>query len=268
VALHALLVATENESGRERGGRWGPRTLDLDLLLFGDLVIDRPELVVPHPPMVARRFVLEPAAEIAPDLLYPPTNWTIARLYDHLRHAPKYVALAGMPGSGKTALARQIVARTGALLLSDSSFDDSPAGRSSGPVRGSKLELADALERFAHRARLLVDSLSGETSATGSWRISDFWIPEAVAYVKSQLTFSDLLLSTAILERDLPVAKFTVWLDFDPPIVGQPWTERETLNVGLSQLLSPFVREPVLRLRPGDQPEPVEQVLAAMAAAE
>src|SRR5579871_4869152 len=45
VALHALLVATENESGRERGGRWGPRTLDLDLLLFGDLVIDRPELV-------------------------------------------------------------------------------------------------------------------------------------------------------------------------------------------------------------------------------
>ena len=52
--------------GRVRTVRWGERTLDLDLLLFGDRIIETPELTVPHPRMAVRRFVLEPLAEIAP----------------------------------------------------------------------------------------------------------------------------------------------------------------------------------------------------------
>ena len=68
----ARLLAVERELGRVRAGpRFGPRTIDLDLLLHGDAVVDEPDLVVPHPRMAERRFVLEPLAELAPDLVIP-----------------------------------------------------------------------------------------------------------------------------------------------------------------------------------------------------
>jgi 2-amino-4-hydroxy-6-hydroxymethyldihydropteridine diphosphokinase len=70
----------EREAGRQPGPRWGPRPLDVDLLVLGDLVLDEPELTLPHPRMRERRFVLEPLAEIAPDLPVPPDGRTIAQL--------------------------------------------------------------------------------------------------------------------------------------------------------------------------------------------
>jgi 2-amino-4-hydroxy-6-hydroxymethyldihydropteridine diphosphokinase len=68
--LHAL-QAIENEQGRVRGERWGARTLDLDVLLYGDQCIDLPELIVPHPGLAQRAFVLYPLYEIAPLLHVP-----------------------------------------------------------------------------------------------------------------------------------------------------------------------------------------------------
>jgi 2-amino-4-hydroxy-6-hydroxymethyldihydropteridine diphosphokinase len=67
------LLAIERDLGRDRSReeRWGPRTLDLDLLLYGDDVIDEPGLTVPHPRLAERRFVLEPLYELAPDLVLP-----------------------------------------------------------------------------------------------------------------------------------------------------------------------------------------------------
>jgi len=67
--LLGALLAVERELGRERRERWGPRTIDLDLLLYGDETIDEPGLAVPHPRMHERRFVLEPLAELAPGLV-------------------------------------------------------------------------------------------------------------------------------------------------------------------------------------------------------
>ena len=77
--LLGLLLWIEREAGRDRaiGPRWGPRPLDLDLLLFGDAIIDEPDLVVPHPRLTERRFVLEPLAEIAPTLVVPGTGRTV-----------------------------------------------------------------------------------------------------------------------------------------------------------------------------------------------
>jgi 2-amino-4-hydroxy-6-hydroxymethyldihydropteridine diphosphokinase len=68
LTLLDALQAIELDQGRERHERWGPRTLDLDILLFGDRVIDEPRLKVPHYHMQARPFVLYPLAELAPDL--------------------------------------------------------------------------------------------------------------------------------------------------------------------------------------------------------
>jgi 2-amino-4-hydroxy-6-hydroxymethyldihydropteridine diphosphokinase len=72
LALLERLLEVERELGRTRDGpRFGPRTIDLDLLLYEDHVIDEPGLVVPHPRMAERRFVLEPLAELDPDLAVP-----------------------------------------------------------------------------------------------------------------------------------------------------------------------------------------------------
>jgi len=71
-ALLDLLLAIERELGRTREGpRFGPRTIDLDLLLYGDEVVDEPGLAVPHPRLHERRFVLEPLAELDPGLTVP-----------------------------------------------------------------------------------------------------------------------------------------------------------------------------------------------------
>jgi 2-amino-4-hydroxy-6-hydroxymethyldihydropteridine diphosphokinase len=77
--LQKLLVI-ERERGRERLIPHGPRTLDLDLILFGDQIIDEPDLKVPHPRFSSRRFVLEPLAEVASNWRDPVTGRTVAEL--------------------------------------------------------------------------------------------------------------------------------------------------------------------------------------------
>jgi len=79
-ALLAHLLGIEAEHGRRRVSPGAARTLDLDLILYGDAIIDEPGLVVPHPRFRQRGFVLDPLAEIAPDLVDPVTGKTIAEL--------------------------------------------------------------------------------------------------------------------------------------------------------------------------------------------
>ena len=71
----------------------GPRMLDIDILLYGGLVIDLPHLTVPHPRMTAREFVLRPLAEIAPGVVHPVNNKTAAEMLAALVRAPRNVAL-------------------------------------------------------------------------------------------------------------------------------------------------------------------------------
>ena len=74
------LLALERSFGRpSQRARWAPRTLDLDLLLFGDLVLATPRLRLPHPGLATRRFVLAPLAELAPDLVPPGQIRSVAR---------------------------------------------------------------------------------------------------------------------------------------------------------------------------------------------
>jgi len=80
-ALLSTLQEVERAFGRDRdGGRNAPRTLDLDVLIFGDLVQSDPSCVLPHPRALQRRFVMEPAAEVLPELIWPGTSSSVAQL--------------------------------------------------------------------------------------------------------------------------------------------------------------------------------------------
>ncbi|HEY0289170.1 MAG TPA: 2-amino-4-hydroxy-6-hydroxymethyldihydropteridine diphosphokinase [Pseudomonas sp.] len=93
LALLDALQAVEIDQGRERHERWGPRTLDLDILLFGDCVIDEPRLKVPHYHMQARAFVLYPLAELAPGLVLAD-----GRTLDQLLKGCPFEGLERLPG--------------------------------------------------------------------------------------------------------------------------------------------------------------------------
>lgn len=82
IQLLTILQRIEREMGRTRGAgtvHRGPRTLDIDILLFGNAAIETAQLMVPHPRMLERRFVLEPLLEIAPELRHPQTKEPLAR---------------------------------------------------------------------------------------------------------------------------------------------------------------------------------------------
>jgi 2-amino-4-hydroxy-6-hydroxymethyldihydropteridine diphosphokinase len=80
----ASLLAIELDGGRQRSIRHGPRTLDLDLLLYDDVVMSTPDLTLPHPRMHQRAFVLVPLADLAPDLTIPGTGATVTELLGRL----------------------------------------------------------------------------------------------------------------------------------------------------------------------------------------
>lgn len=83
-ALLERLLEIERTLGRQRRAKWEPRLIDLDILLFGDQIISSHDLVIPHPLMHERRFVLEPLSDIAPDAVHPVLQMTAKGLLENL----------------------------------------------------------------------------------------------------------------------------------------------------------------------------------------
>jgi 2-amino-4-hydroxy-6-hydroxymethyldihydropteridine diphosphokinase len=89
--LLPLLKEIENDVGRVPGERWGPREIDLDILIYDGLVVDQEELHVPHADLVNRKFVLVPLRDIAPDLVHPVNGMTITELAASCRDEARVV---------------------------------------------------------------------------------------------------------------------------------------------------------------------------------
>lgn len=84
--LLEVCMHIENELGRKRTIKWGPRTVDLDILFYGDLVLDSDRLTIPHPLLHERGFVLVPLLDVAPDMLHPKLNVSIRALCEKLNY--------------------------------------------------------------------------------------------------------------------------------------------------------------------------------------
>ena len=172
-ALHAI----EQQFGRRRDERWGPRTIDLDLLLYEDRVLRTESLTLPHPRMAYRRFVLEPAVEIAPGIVHPSTGWTLRQLLDHLNAAADYVAVTGPPGTPTDEVVALVAQRCLVRVLPAGPLSDDlwmPAHADSAGLLERQL-----LESLQSRVRLLeqlplFEAWQGASVVT----LSNFWIEE------------------------------------------------------------------------------------------
>jgi 2-amino-4-hydroxy-6-hydroxymethyldihydropteridine diphosphokinase len=274
--LLTALEEIETEQGRQRDERWGPRTLDLDLLLYGERVIQSPRLVVPHPRMAYRRFVLEPAAEVAHSLRHPTIGWTIAELRDHLRSATAYVAIAGPIGAGKTALATAAAQAIGARLLADP-LDESRRSEDlvgpTGPAWDREIELLCLREAQLARATWPAD----RTPA-----ISDYWFEQSICFAELGLPADPL---AEYVERWRGAAakvvspKLLVVLDAPDDVLWRrigvrgrplaPWLTVEwlaQLRQCLLERASPAGRGPVLRLDGANLNEAIDELSAAIGA--
>ena len=102
------LFNVEKCLGRTRQQIWEPRVLDLDLLLYDHKIQKDPDLILPHPRMILRRFVLEPACEIAADLIHPLTKWSLQQHLNHLNRSAKYICIAGAATSQRIAAVERL----------------------------------------------------------------------------------------------------------------------------------------------------------------
>ncbi len=83
--IFSLTQSIENALGRKRSIKWGPRIIDIDILLYGDEIVDEPQLQIPHQEMTKRRFVLEPLCEIDNNISIPPENVSVCDYLNDVR---------------------------------------------------------------------------------------------------------------------------------------------------------------------------------------
>lgn len=197
-----VLRTTEDVLGRTRRAKWGPRTVDLDLLLFGRQIIRLPHLIVPHPQMHLRSFVLDGLCQLDPDLVHPLFNESVGELSRRLGGGnfvldpagPQLVSIAGLIGVGKTTLMKRLAAALDGQTLLEP-YDTNPflprvyAGQ-------RDLALSSQLYFLLHRA----DQLRPEALSQESVSLTDYVFQKELIYARRWLDAEQCTLYERVYE--------------------------------------------------------------------
>jgi 2-amino-4-hydroxy-6-hydroxymethyldihydropteridine diphosphokinase len=187
--LFELMSGIETSLGRIRRKRWSSRTIDLDFLLFGDRIIESPELTVPHPQMHLRSFVLEGLCQIAKDLMHPVLKVSVFELASRLNgqdfvldpKSPQLISIAGDIGVGKTTLAKKL----GRLLHCQVLFEPYDKNPYLPELYAGKSEVALDCQLCFLTAR--AEQLSPSVLGLGRRFISDYVFDKELIYAKRLL---------------------------------------------------------------------------------
>ena len=254
--------------------------IDVDILLYGQLVYETEELTIPHPRMAVRRFVLDPALEVAADMIHPPTGWSLASLRQRLDEPPYYIAVAGVYGQEIRELARQVAASTGANVLLDTAADHSRGQRLPDDPLVAEDEDGIVERELAALTRRLVQLQALVSLPADAWVLSDYWVNQSLAVARALREGS----ARQRLERAgqaaahaAPLPKLVLLLDVPgdalaAPHSQDPGTAAENQE---SSLMAQVARElrrqaalpgqgPVVRIRGDDRSGAITELLAAM----
>jgi len=187
-ALLDVLQRVENDHGRVREEHWGPRTLDLDLLTYDDLVLHTPRLTLPHPRMTYRKFVLDGLLEIAPHDRHPLIGRSYVDLLKHLETTPNYVAFVG-PSTGAADFRSQFAAEAadcGGAKLVEATPSDVPAFAEL--AASPSLDMATRVKFLKARIATIQESLQ---EAGDKWIVDDGWLAAELMALARRTSLSE-----------------------------------------------------------------------------
>lgn len=196
--LHSSLMELERTAGRDRSGRWKPRSLDLDLLLYGTKILQSDSLRIPHPRMSVRRFVLEPAVEIAGEMVHPVASISLSALLDRLNRSPNQLVWV----TESDPIAKQVMSGVKRQLQTAASKDLKSTGSSKlEPSTWTVVQVVDmaSFEKLQSTAKIVVWS----TPRPGGMDQARFAGPQIELIEKRLPTVEELnpkLIEDAILE--------------------------------------------------------------------
>jgi deoxyguanosine kinase len=265
--LLRTLINIENLLDRQRGEKWSSRTIDLDILLFGNEIIDSPDLTLPHPQMHLRSFVLNGLCELNPNLIHPVLKEPVRELTNRLNgcdftynsDVPQLISIAGVIGVGKTTLARELSSRFDCPMLPEP-YDTNPFMPD---VYAGKKELALDSQLYFLTSR--VEQLNYNILKTGKTYVSDYVFDKELIYSKETLTPEQLVLYEKIYQSSnskvaLPV--LVIYLNDSPRSClerihkrNRPYEQKielqflDNLNVDYEQLFNDWKICPVIRTR-------------------
>ncbi len=254
--LQRVLQRAETLLGRTRSVRWNARLVDLDLLLYGTQTTDTPDLTVPHPRMSFRRFVLQPAVEVAGEMVHPETGLSLRSLLSHLDDADNYVALVGPTCSCLSAVVAQLVEDRSHVAV----LDPHPAGRSG--AAGIESTLRARVEALRSAAARAVAARSKRGPLDHAYLISDFWCEHALvdAAVHHPSEVGRISEVWRQLQAALPVVKLLVVM----PSESSDTSAAEWRAIARHLAAAPV--GPVLRLASGNLQQAVVEICAALEA--